>query len=303
MTTAEDLPHFIIGGAAKSATTWLQRSLQRSPGIFMPDHEPHFFARHYDDGIDAYRRLFSTAPPDAMRGEKSNSYLTVPAAAARIALHVPDVRLVFQLRDPVTRAYSDYKMLLHRGTVDRDIRRYLDPARAAEQRFLHNGRYADHLARFYDLFAREQLLVLKYEDISRDPAGQLDRLARHLRLQGPLAPPLQERIKDARAATVPRAIRRLIAPFRPIVDPIRHTAPVRALRKLVARREAYPELDAELKTALAAFYQEQVERLTVLTGMNFSDWLPMRTAGVDLSGGTCSATIRRIAPSFPSRKP
>lgn len=277
MTTPDRLPHFIIAGAAKSATTWLQKSLQQSPAIFMPDHEPHFFARHYEDGIEAYRRLFDAAPAGAMRGEKSNSYLTMPEAAARIARHVPDARLVFQLRDPVTRAYSDYSMLLRRGTVDRDIRRHLDPARAAGGRFLHDGRYADHLARFFDLFDADQLLVLKYEDVTRDPAGQLDRLARHLGLAGPLAPPLQERVKDARADIVPRPIRRMIAPLRPVLDPVRHAAPMRALRALVARPERYPEFDAGLKADLGAFYRGQVERLAAMTGLSFSDWTPMRT--------------------------
>lgn len=276
MTTFDRLPHFIIAGVAKSATTWLQKSLQQSPGIFMPDHEPHFFSRQYDDGLDSYRRLFDSAPAGAVLGEKSNSYLTEPRAAARIARDVPGVRLVFQLRDPVARAYSDYSMLLRRGTVDRDIRRHLDPARAGSGRFLHDGRYAEHLSRFCDLFDPDRMLVLKYEDIRRDPAGQLARLARHLGVEGSLAPPLEARVKDARASAVPRPIRRLVAPLRPMLDPVRHTAPMRALRGLVARPERYPGLDAGLREELAAFYRDDVARLAAMTGLDFSDWAPMQ---------------------------
>lgn len=266
------LPDFIIAGAAKSATTWLQQSLMQAPRIAMPSHEPHFFSRRYSDGIDAYLAELGPAPPDILLGEKSNSYLTEPAAAGRIRQHVPDARLVFQLRDPVARAYSDYLMLLRRGTVGRDIARHLDPQRAQTQRFLADGTYAQHLRRFYDLFDRDQILILRYEDILTAPQAQLDRFAAHLGLTETLAPPLAGRVKDARAATVPRPLRRLLAPFRPLLDPLRNTAPMRGLRNLVARRETYPPFDAKLKQAVTEFYAPEIDALERLTGMDFSIW-------------------------------
>ncbi|NHF73089.1 sulfotransferase family protein [Paracoccus xiamenensis] len=272
MTDKRRLPDFIIAGAAKSATTWLQNSLQQSPSIRMPDHEPHFFSRRYDEGLEAYLDELGPAPEGVLLGEKSNSYLTQPEAAARIQTHVPDVRLVFQLRDPVARAYSDYCMLLRRGEVDADIARHLDPERAAAGRFLSDGCYGEHLARFYALFPAEQILVLRYEDILRDPQGQVARLASHLGLKGDLAPPLQERVKDAKATAVPRQLRRILAPLRPVLDPIRHTAPIAGLRGLVARQHRYPVFDPKLKAQLSAFFAPQVERLSALSGENFDIW-------------------------------
>lgn len=240
-------PDFIIAGAAKSATTWLQQSLTQSSRIQMPSHEPHFFSRRYDEGIDSYLAELGTAGPDVLLGEKSNSYLTEPAAAGRIRHHVPDVRLIFQLRNPVERAYSDYLMLLRRGSVDRDIMRHLDPQRARNERFLADGSYAKHLARFYDLFDADQILILRYEDILTSPQDQLDRFAAHLGLSDSLAPPLAGRVKDARTATVPLPLRRILAPFRPILDPVRNTLPMRKLRGLVARKETYPSFDPGLR--------------------------------------------------------
>lgn len=272
MTHARRLPDFIIAGAAKSATTWLQNSLQQSPAIHMPDHEPHFFARRYDEGLDAYLDELGHAPPGVLLGEKSNSYLTQPEAAARIHAHIPQVRLVFQLRDPVARAYSDYCMLLRRGEVDADIARHLDPARAASGRFLNDGCYGAHLARFYALFPAEQILVLRYEDILRDPQGQVARLAAHLGLQGTLAPPLQERVKDARATAVPRPLRRILAPLRPLLDPIRHTRPMTRLRGLVARQYRYPAFDPALKSRVSDFFAPQIDQVAALTGENFDLW-------------------------------
>lgn len=266
------LPDFIIAGAAKSATTWLQQSLQQSPRIAMPSHEPHFFARRYDEGIDAYLAELGPVPSGVLLGEKSNSYLSEPAAAARIHRHIPHVRLIFQLRDPVARAYSDYRMLLRRGTVGRDIANHLDPRRAAGERFLADGCYGTHLRRYYDLFDPSQILVLRYEDILTQPQQQLDRFAAHLGLGENLAPPLEARVKDARTATVPRPLRRVLAPLRPMLDPIRHTAPMQKLRGLVARKEIYPSFDADLRAAVSDFYQPQIDALQDLTGIDFGAW-------------------------------
>lgn len=265
-------PDFLIAGAAKSATTWLQQSLQASPGIWMPDPELHFFSRGYETGLASYLRHFDGAPPGARLGEKSNSYLTVPEAAGRIHRHLPEVRLVFQLRDPVARAYSDYCMLFRRGEVDGDVARHLDPGRAAAGRFLADGRYADHLERFLALFGREPILVLLYEDVRRDPERQLRLLAAHVGHAGPLAPPLAGRVKDARTAAVPRPLRRALAPLRPVLDPLRGTAPLRALRALVARSPQYPPLDPVLRAEIADFYRPQIARLAVLTGLDPSPW-------------------------------
>ncbi|MFD1794964.1 sulfotransferase domain-containing protein [Paracoccus aurantiacus] len=272
MTDALRLPDFIIAGAAKSATTWLQRSLQQSAAIHMPDHEPHFFSRRYDKGIDTYLEELGQAPDGVLLGEKSNSYLTEPEAAARIHKHIPDVKLVFQLRNPVARAYSDYCMLLRRGEVDADIAQHLDPDKAAEGRFLGDGRYAHHLQRFYDLFAPEQILVLRYEDVLSDPEGQLAKLGQHLGLSDALAPPLQSRVKDARATAVPRPLRKILAPFRPLLDPLRETAPMVKLRNLVARPQRYPAFEPSLKSAVRSYYQPQIDELSKLTATDFDIW-------------------------------
>lgn len=269
MTT---LPSFIIAGAAKSATTWLQQSLQASPGIFMPDPELHFFSRRYQPDLTAYREHFAPASQAALKGEKSNSYLTTPEADIRIHRHLPQVRLIFQLRDPVARAYSDYCMLFRRGEVDDDVTRHLDPSRAAAKRFLSDGCYADHIERFIALFGAEPILVLLYEDVRTQPERQLRMLADHIGYSGQLAPPLADRVKDARAAAVPRPLRRLLAPLRPVLDPLRKTAPVRALRGMVARPYRYPALDPVLRAEIADFYRPQVARLGMLTGVDTAAW-------------------------------
>ena len=66
---------FLIIGATKSATTWLQKSLQADPLVSMPDPELHYFSREFSRGDDWYLSQFPARDDAFVVGEKSNSYL------------------------------------------------------------------------------------------------------------------------------------------------------------------------------------------------------------------------------------
>lgn len=255
---------FLIIGAAKCATTWEQQSLSGSPGIFMPAPELHFFSREYARGFGWYNAQFDGAKSGDIVGEKSNSYLTQPEAATRIHAAYPDVKMIVQMRDPVQRAYSDYCMLLRRGEVDDDIRRHLDPQKVATKRFLRDGLYGQHLARFFSIFPRDQILLLAFEDVATQPDRQLQCVADHIGYTGHLTPPMRNKVKDKNAAVVPAPLRRLLAPLRPVLDPIRDQLPVSTIRDLVARPFTYPVLPDDLKTELEAFYRSDKTELADL---------------------------------------
>ena len=136
---------FIIIGAAKCATTWLQTQLQSDTAVYMPDPELHYFSREYTRGQDWYLSQFTEEGIGRTVGEKSNSYLDVPEAAVRLHRDLPQVKLIAQLRNPVERAYSDYCMLFRRGEVGADIEAHLDPSLAEDNRFLIGGHYASQL--------------------------------------------------------------------------------------------------------------------------------------------------------------
>jgi Sulfotransferase family len=105
------LPDFIIGGAPRSGTTWLYDALDRHPAVYMAKPvkpEPKFFLVDdlYAKGLPHYSATwFADVPAGRVAGEKSTDYLESTAAAERIARDLPQVRLVFILREPIDRAY------------------------------------------------------------------------------------------------------------------------------------------------------------------------------------------------------
>ncbi len=263
---------FLIIGAAKCATTWLQRSLQACDGIEMPNPELHFFSRDYGRGLAWYEAQFAGLDHPALLGEKSNSYLSDPAAPGRIRAALPRARLVAQLRDPVKRAYSDYCMLFRRGEVSADIGTWLDPRRSAEHRFIADGCYARSLERFHEHFPEEQMLVLFYEDIKCAPEGVLARLGEHIGHCGAVLKPVETRVKNKDTPVVPLHLRRVLRPFRPALDRVRDTALVDGLRRRVARPVQYPPLTEDLAARLRDYFEPENARLERLIGRKTPGW-------------------------------
>ena len=73
--------------------------------------EPKFFSvdEIFNLGIEYYSSTwFRNLSLAKIAGEKSTNYLESPSAAARIHKHLPDVKLIFILREPADRAYSNY---------------------------------------------------------------------------------------------------------------------------------------------------------------------------------------------------
>ncbi|MGF1544239.1 MAG: sulfotransferase [Parvularculaceae bacterium] len=277
MTAAHGLirpPHFIVIGAIKAATTWTAHKLNENPALSLPGPEPHFFSVEWERGFTYYDSLFADAPRDAIVGEKSADYLSHERAAERIAATVPDAKLIVQLRNPVERAYSDYRMLYRRGTVREAPDAYFAGSDAYGARFLEGGLYATHLKRFLDRFPREQLLVVPYEDVSARPEATLRAISAHIGVE-PHVPQenLTKPANDGAAAVLPLPMRTALRPFKDAVRGLRGNPAFEAVRGVFARPVRYPPLTQSARERLTDFYREDVEALGRLLGRDLSGWL------------------------------
>lgn len=268
------VPSFIVIGAAKAATTWIRHQLSERPDTFVPTAEPHYFSSAFERGPGWYARLFEDAPPGVAIGEKSADYLAHPAAAQRIAAMLPKVRLVAQLRNPVERAYSDYCMLLRRGTVRDDPEYYLDRTASDQPRFLEDGLYHRHLSRFLDHFPREQIEVLLYEDVRERPAEVVEIVCNHIGIAPRVVPEaVAARLNDSESPLLPLSLRRLLQPIKAAVQPFRGQPWFEAARSTLARPMHYPPLTDDLRRRLGDYYARDIEKLGPLIGRDLTPWL------------------------------
>src|SRR3954447_8551846 len=108
------LPSFLVIGAKKAGSTSMHRYLASHPDVFMPaeKHLDFFSGETWERGVDWYAEQFAKGDRCAARGEASNSYAAHPVVQgvpARIASVVPDVRLVYVIREPIARITSHYR--------------------------------------------------------------------------------------------------------------------------------------------------------------------------------------------------
>lgn len=268
------LPAFMVIGAVKAATTWIAHQLRCHPRLWLPMAEPHYFSSEYDRGLDWYGSLFAAAPEGRLIGEKSADYLAHPDAAARIAKTLPGIPLIAQLRDPVDRAYSDYCMLFRRGMVGSDPRRCLSSGNRADTRFLEGGRYAHHIRRLRHYIPASRLKVILYEDIRRNPTSVITDICEHIGVETHIvADAVLDRHNDSRTPILPLAMRRILRPVRPLLDPLRTHPWLTKIRDTMAQPIEYPPLTDELRHMLREYYRDDTRDLEDLINRDLGSWL------------------------------
>ena len=235
---------FLIAGVQKGGTTALFDYLGDYTDVALPsEKELHFFD---DEALDwerpdygAYHALFPK-PDGRPCGEASPIYSYWPGALARIAAYNPAIKLILLLRDPVQRAWSHWRMECARGAetqpfswcIRQGRQRLFDAEPWGHHRafsYVERGFYGEQVARMLELFARDQVLILKSEALRADPGVALGEVRRFLGLgPGP--------------APVPREV---------------HVG---------TGSEDLSEVDAAY---LRAVYTKDAERLAALTGVRF----------------------------------
>ncbi len=178
------VPDFLVIGASKSGTTTLWRYLQRHPRIHMLEpKEPEFFAKQevYSRGLDWYKQLFTAAPADKICGEASTTYSRWPHfgdVPARIHDAAPNVRLLYMLRNPVDRTYSQYKHRMRLNVPRMTFEEALDH----DAMFIDTSMYMMQIEQFLKRFPRESLECVLLDDLKNSPAETLSRVQRFLGL-------------------------------------------------------------------------------------------------------------------------
>ena len=187
------IPDFFVVGHPKCGTTALYEMLKAHPQIYMPElKEPVFFAEELPRvahrawlpaTLEEYLSLFADAAPDQLLGEASATYLWSPSAARRIAELQPRARMIAILREPASflRSLHLQNLQSHYETEpnlrdalalepDRRQGRRIPSRCLRPQALLYSEyvRFVEQLGRYRAVFAREQMLVLLYDDFRAD---------------------------------------------------------------------------------------------------------------------------------------
>ena len=264
------LPTFLVIGAQKSGTTSLFRYLQGHPDVFLPDwKEPGFFVEEqtWSRGIEWYEAQFAGARGAGAVGEASTTYTMFPfflGVPERIKGLLPDVRLIYVLRDPVARMRSAYIHALSSGAERRPIREAL----LESATYLAVSQYALQIEQYLEHFDRSRLLVVFSSELERQPATALDGIFEFLGVPAWTPPDLGMRYHRSAGKRAPRAAVRVAGG---LMVRAAHAAGryVPGERRVVLRgrwltrgiRPQETEVDDDLRLRLRAMLAPDVRRL------------------------------------------
>ena len=263
---AADLPDFLIVGAMKCGTTTLQAQLAAQPGVFMTTpKEPNFFSDDavFARGLGWYRGLFAAAAPGDLKGEASTHYTkrpTHPRTLERMHPHLPAVRIVYMIRNPVQRAISHY---IHEWS---EGRMGADPAAefTRHPEMVDYGRYGWQIAPWIAAYGAEAVLLTSLEQLTAAPQQELARIARHVGLTREAVWQDDLGAQNVSAERVRRLPLESVLVYNPVAAALRRALVPKRIRTAIrnARKiRSRPELPAALKAAMQARFLEDREIL------------------------------------------
>jgi hypothetical protein len=264
------LPTWITIGSMKSATTSLHRYLAEHPDIDASEpKELDFFIepRYGKLGIDWYRRQF--AGSGIACGESSVNYTKChkhAGVAARVHHHLPDVRLVYMVRDPFDRIESHWVHAVGEGKLRGDLTEALRDLERSS--LVQTSRYWTQLSCFLEFYDPAQIRVVSYEQFSDDPHRVLRDVLSFLGVDPDFEHPMVgRRIHDSGLKRRPP---RWAVPI--WGDPVKHPRYRRRIRRLIGRPIEPPEWTTQDRARVREYLQPEVDAIREFSGLELGEW-------------------------------
>lgn len=272
LSTVKRAPNFLVIGAPRAGTTWIERNLRHHPEVFLPVRkELHFFDRdeNFARGIEHYRAYFDDADQAKAVGEATPDYLHHPLAPTRIKAHLGDVKLIVSLRDPVERAYSRYWN--SRGKFAENAGLTFEEKLERKPQFIYEGYYFDHLSRYLELFDRSRLLCLLFDDLKADGAAFMRTVYDFLEIDPSPAAASSGSAVNAAASKKRNGKSRILFYLRGAASRLKLETLADKLD--AANRSPIPPVDPQTRRLLLReHYLPQIEALEDLLGRDLGAW-------------------------------
>ncbi|XP_062926256.1 heparan sulfate glucosamine 3-O-sulfotransferase 5 [Mobula hypostoma] len=190
--TVQQLPQAIIIGVRKGGTRALLEMLNLHPAVVKASQEIHFFDNdgNYAKGIEWYRKKMPFSYPYQITIEKSPAYFITEEVPERIYKMNSSIKLLIIVREPTTRAISDYTQVLE-GKERKNKTYYkfeklaIDPSTCevnTKYKAVRTSIYTKHLERWLKFFPIEQFHIVDGDRLITEPLPELQLVEKFLNL-------------------------------------------------------------------------------------------------------------------------
>ncbi len=282
-------PNLFIVGAPRCGTTSLWSYLKGHPEVFMSTKKELYFfdadlraSEATAPSLEQYLEHFSSVDDQKKIGEGTPSYLRSRRAPKEIRAFSPGAQIIIMLRNPVDVMHSLHSSALYSLEPITDF----EAALAADARrtdreslgYREFTNFPEQVQRYLDLFGRENVHTIIYDDLKKNSAAVCQNTLRFLgvRLDFAAEFPAMNPNKQVRNVRV-----QMILQHRPpaLRDISRALVP-QWLRSRVSRGllnsnlvvRPRPPMDPELRGRLQREFEPMVEQLSKLLGRDLSAW-------------------------------
>lgn len=299
MVISQRQPDFFIVGAPKCGTTAMNGYLRQHPQIFMPEKKDiSYFGSDLKFGRsrisrEEYLSLFREANGAIRIGESSVWYLYSRTAADEIKSFSPSASIIVMLRNPVDMLYAQHSQFLYNCNEDiPDFEKALGAETERKQGrcvprqshfveglfYRETIKYAEQLQRYFDVFGREKVHVILYDDFKRDTAKVYQDTLVFLSVD-PSFHPIFQVINPNKTLRNRRLQEFLVAPPSALTRVYRKVIPVslqgrllKRLKRLNTQHTSRAALDPVLRQRLQVEFQPEVQQLSDILGRDLSSW-------------------------------
>ncbi|MFN0019003.1 MAG: sulfotransferase family protein [Pirellulaceae bacterium] len=293
-------PSFFIVGAPKCGTTSLNDYLWQHPGIFIPARkELHYFGsdlrflKSERPTREEYLAHFAAAQPGQVAGEASVWYLFSELAAKEIREFCPTAKIIIMLRNPADMMYSLHSQYLFES--NEDLADFAEALAAEEDRsqgrrlplgsnyregllYRRVASFAGQVRRYLDVFPREQIHIIDFDDFSRDTSRVYAEVLQFLGVDPSFRCEFEVRNPNKQVRS--RFLHSFLNNPGQLAILLGRLIPQSLRRSLISRVKKAnsaaaprPPLSPELRSQLNREFRSEVEELSKLVGKDFSKWL------------------------------
>lgn len=262
---------FLMVGCQRCGSTWLYEALKEHPEIYLPAaKQTHYFDESHKNGMDWYLSHFNGLESGHKAvGEVATSYC-LPEVIPRVAGDLPGIKIIMAMRNPIERAHSFF-----RSRAPHENWKNFQDALEKNPEIIGRGQYIDQIELLLDVYDRDQVLFLFYDDLKDNERSYLRQVYSFLGVNPEFEPSVIG--NPVRAAMFPR-LRRVLRKMglTPLVDLVNKSWAGDVLRRALKmkRKNHKPKqnMPADVRKRLLSHFHPYNERLAKFSGRDLSKW-------------------------------
>lgn len=293
-TSGSGFPHIglIIAGAQKAGTTSLKEYLGEHPQLYTHSHKEFGFFVDNDEYSNGYERALQKYFPDRSLNKvliaKSAGFYTYEKALKRLKADQPDCKLILILRNPVERTYSAFLMEKNNHSFDDSVDLLKELIKKEDwndwryEFLIGMSLYDRQLELVYRYFPKEQLKIIRYEELNNNPLKVCRLCFEWLGVDPEFIPDTGKRYNETRkikSTVYGRFITSLLKRENFVKKMARIILPGQTdhklgefMRKTNLSNQKYEEINPKISELLHQYFKPHNEKLSSITGIDFSDW-------------------------------